>query len=445
MTSHNLKVLIIDDDREVRRSLGYLFTCSGWQVVELANAKDIQKNLKQHQPNVVISDVRMPGDNGLDAFAVAREGLYCPEFIFISAHADVDMAVGAMTLGAYSFFEKPYDPKRLLLTARHAAEQDVLKKQNQLLLHQINHLSGLDQMLIGNNAELVQVRQLIHQFAPVNAPVMILGETGTGKELAAKAIHSLSNRADKAFVTVNCAMLDTQHFASMMFGSSTQAGYIEKAEGGTLFLDELSAVANEQQAQLLHLIDHGEYQQVGSIDLRQADVRIVSATNGQLTRLVEQGKLRQDLIYRLDGLSLHMPALRDHGDDIHLLFNHYSMQFGRVHDITPAQLTAADITTLMTHKWPGNVRELMHLAERHILRSRVQPCSVADAMTGQDAGTTANQCLRPAVAAFERALISKVLIEHEGRMDEVADCLGIGRRTLNEKMVKLGLDRSSLL
>lgn len=440
-----LIALIIDDEQDVRESLAHLLEQSGWQVEQRANASDLQNQLTSLSPNLVISDIRMPGINGLDAFIAICDYDTCPPFIFVSAHGDIEMAVKAMSHGAYTFFEKPYDPKRLLLAARHAGDQDRLQRQNEQLQEQLERLSGLDNLLLGQTPPLMAVRRQIQEYAPASAPVMITGQTGTGKELAARTIHNLSPRHAQPFITVNCAVIDDNHFAGMIFGSENQQGYVDLAKGGTLFLDEVTELSQHNQAQLLQLIEHNEYQHVGSIELHQADIRILSATNIEQEQIINDALLRTDLLYRLNCLSLAMPSLDERREDISLLFSHFTEQFSRAYDIPAPELSTSDLTWLMTHSWPGNVRELMHLAERRVLLSRHQACSVTDALNTTDATPPVSNKLRPAVAAFERALISKVLVEQQGRMEDVAEELGIGRRTLNEKLVKLNMDKQELL
>lgn len=447
-TTSIYSVLIIDDDAEVRRSLVHLFERAKWQVSDLPNAANATQKIIEVNADLVICDVKMPGISGLQLF---EEHLQCDQstpFIFVSAHADVAMAVKAMQQGAYSFLEKPFDPKRLLMAAQNAAKQCRLQRQNNQLHAQIAALSGLDQMLVGNSPALVKVRGELHQYAQIVAPIMLHGETGSGKELAARALHNLSQRSTQPFITVDCSAMASDHFSVMMFGSSAQETcYLQAAEGGTLFLDEPSALSNDQQAALLRLVDTGEYHQCDSIQVKRANVRIVSATNGNIEQQITSNLLREDLAFRLNNFSITMPSLRDFSDDIYLLFNYFSEHYYRLYDIPLVPLDTDDISSIMTHSWPGNVRELKHVAQRRVVRSQQGQSSVALAMSQievtQDNSNTS--MLRPAVAAFERALIAQSLIEHAGKMDVVAKSLGIGRRTLNEKMVKLGLEKSNIM
>jgi DNA-binding NtrC family response regulator len=441
-------VLIIDDDAEVRRSLVHLFERAKWQVNELPNAINGAKKIININPDVVISDIRMPSVSGLQLFEECFASTHCPPFIFVSAHADVAMAVKAMQEGAYSFLEKPFDPKRLLMAAQNAAKQNRLQRQNHQLHAQLAALSGLDQLLVGNNPALVKVRGELHQYAQILAPVMLHGETGSGKELAARALHNLSQRSAQPFVTVDCSAMASDHFGTMMFGSSTQdTCYLQAAEGGTLFLDEPSALSNDQQAALLRVVDTGEYHPFDAIAVKHANVRIVSATNGSVEQQIDTAQLREDLAFRLNNFAITMPNLRDFSDDIYMLFNYFSEHYFRLYDTPLVPLDTEDISSIMAHTWPGNVRELKHLAERRVVQSQQGDSSVSLAMRQVEGAhkRAHKSMLRPAVAAFERALIAQSLIDHEGKMESVAESLGIGRRTLNEKMVKLDLDKSNFL
>ncbi|NRP36464.1 MULTISPECIES: sigma-54 dependent transcriptional regulator [unclassified Marinobacterium] len=439
----DMRVLIIDDEEDVRASLALLLKSSGWHVTQLSNAQNLLHDIKQIEPNLVISDVRMPGVSGLDAFLALDREESNPPFIFVSAHGDIDMAVEAMSAGAYTFLEKPYDPKRLLLAARHAGQQFKLSLQNKQLKDKVEQLSKIENILLGQSDQMIHLRQQIHEYALADNPIMLLGQTGTGKELAARAIHSLSDRSDGPFISVNCAVIDSDRFSALMFGDGDQPGYVELAEGGTLFLDEVVELSQLHQAQLLHLIEHNGYQKFGSTKTEAADIRILSATNLHHTEL--ESNLRSDLLYRLNGLTINLPALTEHLEDVPMLFQYFTSKFSDAYNSQLEPLSSSDISWLMSHSWPGNVRELMHLAERRVLISRENTKSVADAANIKDPALKSNTKLRPALANFERALIERVLRDCEGRMDEVAEVLGIGRRTLNEKIVKLGLDKDQVL
>ena len=280
------------------------------------------------------------------------------------------------------------------------------------------------------------------------APVMLHGETGSGKELAARALHNLLQHSSQPFVTVDCPAMARDHFGAMMFGSSTkETCYLQAAQVGILFLDEPSALSNKQQAALLRVVDTGQYHPSDSIAAKHANVRIVSATNGSVEQQIVSGQLREDLAFRLNNFAITMPGLCDFSDDVYMLFNYFSEHYFRLYDTPIVPLDTEDISSIIAHTWPGNVRELKHLAERRVVRSQQGDSSVSLAMRQVEGNqnNTNKSMLRPAVAAFELALIAQSLIDHESKMGAVAESLGIGRRTLNEKMVKLDLDKSSFL
>jgi len=437
--------LIIDDDQEMRQSLCVLLERAGWQAKAFAAAQTALAQMELVAPDVVLSDVRMPGMTGLDVLD-ALSGKDGPPLVLISAHGDIAMAVDALQRGAYSFLEKPFEPRRLLTVLRHAAEQHRLTDKARRMRDQLVSLSGLDRVLLGEDPRLSALKSEAVDLASMDGPVLINGATGTGKDVVARSIHRLGPRKDAEFVALNCATLAPDRIEEQMFGNAADLlGSFRKADGGTLFLDEVGACSVDVQAKLLRVLETGMVQPVGSDTEIATDVRLIAATNEDLEALVAAGSFRRDFLYRLNTFQLKIPRLTDRGDDIVLLFEHFLRELSDTYEVEPPALTSEDVAALLAHAWPGNVRELRHVAERRVLAARRGGGSVAAALRTDEDQDEVPGTLREAVAAFERTLIAQAIKSHGGRMDAVAEALGIGRRTLNEKIVKLGLEKGKLL
>jgi len=436
------RVVVVDDDREMRESLLQFLSRSGCQAAAFERAEDALKRLDTERPDVVVSDVRMPGMSGLellDALASLRSG---PQVLLITAHGDVPMAVEAMKAGAFDFVEKPFQPSRLLDAIGRAISYGRLKRENTALKESLRRLSGLDSILIGESPDMRRLREDIADIALSDAPVLILGETGTGKELVARALHNLGLRSGGPFVPVNCATIPLQDFET---GAGRIPDAFSGAETGTLFLDELAVCPPGVQAKLLRVIERNGSAAVPGTDKGDVDFRILSASNRQLDADVDAGVFRRDLYYRLNTVIIRIPPLRDRGDDIALLYSYFVGHYAELYGVDIPELSNEDIAALMSHDWLGNVRELRHVAERRILAWRRGRGSASEAVQNDGVIDDVPPTLREAVASFERQLVAKAIRSHGGRMDAVAEALGIGRRTLNEKIVKLGIDKSDLV
>ncbi|MDE2790371.1 MAG: sigma-54 dependent transcriptional regulator [Paracoccaceae bacterium] len=435
-------VVVVDDDREMRQSLLQFLSRSGIRAIAFARAEDALRRLESDRTDVVVSDVRMPGMSGLDLLGVLASFRFPPQVLLITAHGDVPMAVEAMKAGAFDFVEKPFQPSRLLDSIRRAVSYGRLKRENAALRDSLERLSGLDSILIGESPDMRRLREDIADIALSDAPVLILGETGTGKELVARALHRLGPRSGGPFVPVNCATIPLQDFET---GTGCVPEAFSGAESGTLFLDELGVCPPEVQARLLRVIEWNGNDVAQDTGTRNPDFRILSASNRQLDTEVDAGDFRRDLYYRLNTVIIRIPPLRDRGDDIARLYSHFVGHYAELYGIDVPEPTIDDIAALMSHDWLGNVRELRHVAERRILAWRRGRGSATEAIAGDGFIDEAPPTLREAVAFFERQLVAKAIQSHEGRMDAAAEALGIGRRTLNEKIVKLGIDKNDLL
>jgi len=446
-----LHIFIVDDDHEMRESLQSYLTKAGCLAEAFGSAPDALAGVNTRLPDVIVSDVRMPGMTGLELL----EELGPPDGVFpvvlITAHGDVPMAVEAMRSGAFDFIEKPFQPARLLDVVRRAAELGRLRKENLSLRERLRRLSGLDSVLMGESPEMQRLREDVEDAAKTDASVLILGETGAGKELVAKALHDLSPRCGGPFVPVNCAAIPDDLFESEMFGhlpgaftgaAKSSPGHFVSAFRGTLFLDELGVCPLHQQPKLLRALEAGEVVPLGGSTAKPIDVRIVSATNDQLEDNVRAGTFREDLFFRLNTLILRIPPLRRREGDVVLLFNHFLQRFAETYEMEVPAVTGDDVATLMAHGWPGNVRELRNVAERRILAARRGRGSVAETLSSEPTDGDAAMTLKENVERYERVLIDRALSNSGGMMDQAAESLGIARRTLNEKMARYGLSSS---
>ena len=442
---NDYRVLVIDDDRGLRDSLCDLIESGGFDVEALPRASGVLEKLASYGPDVILCDVRMPGVTGIELLEMLRGKTSVP-MVLMSAHGDISMAVSAMQDGAYSFVEKPFDPRHLLKLLEDAATLYRLSRDSERLKARLADLTGLDRVLLGATKNIVSLREEILDLSESDANVMLRGETGSGKELVARALHDLGARAGGPFVPINCAAIPLMTFEETLFGSPDMPdGLLAQADGGTLFLDELGAIPTEAQAALLRVIETRHYTPVGSTQVRQSGFRVVSAGNEKLEDALKAGALREDFFFRLNTVVLTIPALRERRDDIPLLYANFLDQFAVIYEITSPGITSDDLATLLAHPWPGNVRELRSVAERRILAARRGVGSVASALQLDSGEDDVPDTLREAVAGFERQLIARALTTHQGRMDAVAEALGIGRRTLNEKIVKLGLNKDEVL
>lgn len=443
--SRAYRIMVIDDDSAMRDSLAHLLGKAGFETLCLSKAENVLSRLGTENIDVLLCDVKMPETTGIELQAQLKGRTDIP-LVLMSAHGDIPTAVNAIQEGAYSFLEKPFDPRRLIKLLKNAAQLRRLTLNADRLKTRLAELSGLDRVLIGSAPAVETLRQEIVDLSTTSANVLLLGETGTGKELVAKALHDLGPRSAEPFIPLNCAAVPVAKFEEVLFGVAEAGfGLLAQAEGGTLFLDELGAIPLEIQAKLLRVIETKQYTPVNSSKVVIADIRIVSAGQERLEQMVKNGEFREDLYFRLNTILLTIPPLRQRGDDVTILYSHYLDIFAGTYETESPELTSADIAILMTYEWPGNVRELRNVCERHILAVRRGAGSVETALRNSGDMADMPETLREAVAAFERQLIGKAIARNNGRMDDVASSLGIGRRTLNEKIVKLGLDKEAYL
>ena len=434
------RIWLVEDDPIVRKACAQTLTLAGWQVAAFADAESALAAFAAGPPAVVVSDVRLPGVDGLVFLRSLLQRDAALPVILMTGHGEISLAVEAMQDGAYDFIEKPFAADRLVDATRRALEKTRLSRENHALRSAL--VASVTQPLTGQSAAIETLRQLIASLAPSRVDVLVMGETGTGKEVVARALHQASG-CRGPFVALNCAALPESMFESEMFGHEAGAftgagkrriGKIEYADGGTLFLDEIESLPLNLQAKLLRVLQERTVERLGSNESRQLDLRVVAATKCDLAELAARGGFRADLYYRLHVAMLTLPPLRERKDDIEALMTAFIQdaagRFGR----QPPPYTAADWQGWLAHDWPGNVRELKHTAERFVLGL----CPPGPA-GGSSAGENGERSLAERVDDFERELIRATLDRCGGQVSQTAQQLNVPRKTLYDKMTRLGI------
>ena len=443
-----IRVLLVEDDEDVRLSTTQVLTLAGFEVEAFASAERARAHISFGVPAIVISDVRLPGMSGTEWLGELHTADAELPVILVTGHGHIAMAVQAMREGAYDFIEKPFSSERLVAIVRHAIERRQLTLQVRTLRDALENWNGIQSVLIGRSAQMQQVRRTVMTLAETSADVLIYGETGTGKELVAQCLHAHSERRRRHFVPLNCGGLPEALAESELFGHEAGAftsanrarvGKFEYANGGTLFLDEIESMPMPVQIKLLRVLQERVLERLGSNTLIPIDCRVIAATKVDLLELSRQGLFRADLYYRLNVATVSLPPLRERREDVPLLFEHFALQGAARHQRPVPELTTARVQQLLGYDWPGNVRELRNVAERTVLG--IEPGSPP---FGQPAGTTAQDAVpRPlsaAVEAFERALIADALRRHAGSLARTAEALSMPKTTLHDKIRKYGLD-----
>jgi len=431
------RVLLIDDDRAMRDSLTQWFELAGHEVAAHGSGREALDGFDADWPGVVITDLRMPGMDGfgvLDAI-VARDADM--PVLMITGHGDVASAVEAMRRGAYDFLEKPFQPERMGSSVARALEKRALVLENRALRRRIERERTLEQRLIGDCTALQRLRAEIENFAGADVDVLLIGETGTGKEVVARCLHDLGRRREAPFHALDCAAIATARVERELFGESGgQASPFERADGGTLLLDEIADMPVEQQTRLLRVLESREVRRVGEPTARPFDVRVISAAGAGLEQALRDGAFRHDLYYRLNTIELTLPPLRERGDDALVLFEHFVRRAATEHERPRPAIGAADVAALRAHRWPGNVRELRHLAERFVLYGTLSVSALLANVSSERSRTLADE-----VAAYEKSLIEHALSRHAGELTDAARELGTPRRTLADKLQRHAIDR----
>jgi DNA-binding NtrC family response regulator len=441
------KVAIIDDEADMRESVAQWLQLSGFEPLSFDGAESALKVLGPEFDGVVISDIRMPGMDGMALLRRLQSIDPGMPVILMTGHGDVPMAVEAMRIGAFDFVEKPFDPDALAELCRKAAEARARTLGTRALRRELADGSVLMRKLMGSSPAVEKLRETILDVAQADGHVLILGETGTGKSLIAHALHACGPRAAKPFVVVNCASVQPEQLELMLFGGPEwpERPLIDQAEGGTLCLEDVEALSPPAQARLLDAINAS-----GSGAAHEHNIRVIAVSSRLGPGAPPAEVLRDDLYFRLAGLILEAPPLRARGEDMLALFSHFTVQFAEEYGCEPPALSAGDAANLVQAPWPGNIRQLINLAERAVLQARrgdhnISALLIDDGFQAPAMPLDAEKPLKEHVDAFERMLIDHALRRNQGSVSAVMTELALPRRTLNEKMAKYGLSRQDYL
>ncbi|MCX6893930.1 MAG: sigma-54 dependent transcriptional regulator [Verrucomicrobia bacterium] len=450
-------VLVVDDEKNMRLSLRTVLADEGYAVREAESAEAALTQLAQDEFFMVVTDARLGGMSGYEFLGKARAQWPDLPILMITAYATPKLAVDAIKAGAIDYLAKPFAPEELLHAVARCAERHLLLRENASLRRRTGETYRVEQ-IIGESPKIRELRQLIATVAPSDANVLVLGESGTGKEVVAGAVHSLSQRAKAGYVRINCAAIPETLLESELFGHEKGAftgalkqkpGRVEEANGGTIFLDEIADMSRPLQAKLLRFLEDGSFTRVGGTQELRVDVRLIAATNRDIIQAIGEGQFREDLYHRLNVVQLRLPPLRDRGDDVLLLAEHFLKNFAPSMRRNVKSLTPAARQKLLAHHWPGNVRELRNVIERALIletTNTVQPTSLPDFQletrlrkAGGVPQSTGAESLDELVATFERDLVNSTLEQFRFSLTKTADHLKISRHALRYRMQRLNI------
>jgi two-component system NtrC family response regulator len=452
------RILVVDDDESLRWVTQAQLQQSGYEVAAAADGKAALESIRQAPPELVITDLKMPGMSGLELLCKIREDHAEIIVIMVTAFGSVETAVEAMKAGAYDYITKPVNMDELRLIVNRGLEHLDLQEEIRLLRSSLDQKYGFENIL-GRSKSLLYVLDMASRAAHATSTVLIRGETGTGKELLAKAIHFNSRRKDRPFVTINCGAIPKDLIESELFGHvkgsftgalANKRGKVELADGGTLFLDEIGELPLELQAKLLRLIQQGEIEKVGVVGTTNVDVRIIAATHRNLQAMVDDGAFREDLYYRLAVIPLELPPLRERADDIPELVQHFFLKSKEQQGRPDLVLLPRLLPYFSGYTWPGNVRELENIIERIVVLTRGDEITVNDLpdflRRERPAVEALHLDLPPhgiSLEAVEKELIIRALEKFNGNQTHAAQYLDISRKTLIYRMEKFGLRKEA--
>ena len=451
-------ICIVDDEPAILNTLSSILEDEGYQISVAKSGHEALKLVRSEQPDVVLLDIWMPELDGLETLKRLRQQHPSLLVIMMSGHGSIETAVKATKLGAYDYLEKPLDLEKVTILVRNALHQRKLEEENLNLRIQVERRFEL----VGSSPAMERLRQLIAMAAPTNSRVLISGPNGTGKELVARAIHLQSQRHSRPFVEINCAAIPETLIESELFGhergafsgaTSMKRGKFELADGGTLFLDEIGDMSLATQAKVLRVLQEQQFTRVGGTKLLKVQVRVLAASNKDLSEEISKGTFREDLYYRLNVLPIVVPTLRERRDDIPILAQHFLRLHAEEQGIKPKELTKSAVECLQQHDWPGNIRELRNLVERLLImvsNTVIDRPDVETFLQGRSASAHPPHSvegffssLRDARNAFEREYITNKLRENSWNVSKTADDLKIERSHLHRKIKLLNVELHS--
>jgi len=441
-------VMIIDDEPHLRITAGQTLELAGYAPLPYPGAEAALAALGGDFPGVIVSDIRMPGMDGMALLREVRRRDPDLPVILITGHGDISTAVEAMREGAWDFLEKPFAAERLVEVVRRGVEKRRLSLENRALKAELEaQQAAPGPRLVGRTPAIQRLAAMVQRISQVEADVLLFGETGAGKDLVARAIHERSPRGGHPFVAINCGAVPESTIESELFGHEKGAftgaverriGKFEHANGGTVFLDEIESMPLALQVKLLRVLQERSVERLGANVPVPLDIRVIAATKVDLKAAAEAGTFREDLYYRLDVVTLPIPPLRERREDIPLLFQHFAVVAANRSGLEAPPLDAAGTSALLAHDWPGNVRELRNLAERYVLLGAAFDYRLEALLAGAES-ESGELALPQQVELFEKSLLDQALTRHRGRVSEACERLGLPRKTLYDKLKKYGL------
>ncbi|MGQ9858551.1 MAG: sigma-54-dependent transcriptional regulator [Thermodesulfobacteriota bacterium] len=463
MKDTGTSILVVDDEPDMVELLRRTVVKElGWKVLTAGSGNEALQQAQGNPPDVVLLDIKMPDVDGMEVLEALRQKPDPPTVIMMTAYGVIELAVESIRRGAYDFITKPFDYARLVHTLRQAVEHRNLVREN-LALRRLVRGKDVFQGMIGSSPEMRRIFETIQMVAPTDATVLITGESGTGKELVAKAIHELSSRSGGPFVAVNCPTLPANVLESELFGHARGAftdarqdrkGLFQEAHGGTIFLDEIGDLPQDLQSKLLRVLQEREIKPLGCSRSFKVDVRVLASTNQDLREQIAKGGFREDLYYRLNVVSIHLPPLRQRMEDVPLLAQHFVERYASKLGKRGMRISPETMEALLSHSWPGNVRELENTIQRALILARSDTITQGDlfreGVQGDDHWPSIfhlsyREAKGRVLSHFHKVYLSRLLEEHRGNVTKAAQACGMERQALQQLLRRYNLHRENFV